>query len=169
MTELVQTYADLTGHSAVKLTNVDWVISRALEVSMFYGGDYNPEQWPEVIWMEDARLMREAGVNLVSLGVFSWAYLEPRPGRFEFLWLDRVVDLLHEHGVSVNLATATASPPAWLAHDHPETLPVTAGGGRRPDPLRREPKAAGVRSSQNHLPPDGSRSRSSARTGGAPR
>jgi hypothetical protein len=55
MTELVQTYADLTGHSAVKLTNVDWVISRAMEVSMFYGGDYNPEQWPEVIWMEDAR------------------------------------------------------------------------------------------------------------------
>jgi beta-galactosidase len=99
-----------------------------MEVSMFYGGDYNPEQWPEVIWMEDARLMREAGVNLVSLGVFSWAYLEPRPGRFEFLWLDRVVDLLHEHGVSVNLATATASPPAWLAHDHPENA---AGHGRR--------------------------------------
>ena len=74
--------------------------------------------------------MQEAGVNLVSLGVFSWAFLEPRPGQFEFSWLDHVMDLLHEHGVSVNLATATASPPPWLAHYHPETLPLTAEGVR---------------------------------------
>jgi beta-galactosidase len=97
---------------------------------MFYGGDYNPEQWPEDVWREDARLMREAGVNLVSLGVFSWAFLEPLPGRFEFSWLDRVMELLHEHEVSVNLATATASPPPWLSHNHPETLPLTADGVR---------------------------------------
>lgn len=97
---------------------------------MFFGGDYNPEQWSEEVWAEDARLMREAGGNLVSLGVFAWAYVEPTPGRFEFSWLDRVMALLHEHGVSVNLATATASPPPWLAHDHPETLPITAEGVR---------------------------------------
>ena len=47
---------------------------------MIYGGDYNPEQWPEDVWDEDVRLMREAGVNLVSLGIFSWAKLEPHPG-----------------------------------------------------------------------------------------
>ena len=69
--------------------------------------------------------MQEGGVSLVSLGVFSWAFLEPRPGQFEFSWLDRVMDLLHEHGVSINLATATASPPPWLAHNHPETLPLS--------------------------------------------
>jgi beta-galactosidase len=97
---------------------------------VFFGGDYNPEQWPEDVWLEDARLMRDAGVNLVSLGVFSWASLEPRPGTFDFSWLDRVVDLLYRHGVSVNLGTATASPPPWLAHDHPETLPVGADGIR---------------------------------------
>src|SRR5512135_1518559 len=77
-----------------------------------YGGDYNPDQWPEDVWLEDARLMREAGVNLVSLGIFSWSKLEPRPGQYNFDWLDRLMDLLHEHGVYVNLATPTASPPA---------------------------------------------------------
>ncbi len=95
---------------------------------IFYGGDYNPEQWPEETWPEDARLMNEAGVNLVSLGIFSWARLEPRPGVYDFAWLDRVMDLLHEHGIKVDLATATASPPPWLATLHPESLPVTADG-----------------------------------------
>ncbi|HXM56208.1 MAG TPA: beta-galactosidase, partial [Candidatus Dormibacteraeota bacterium] len=95
-----------------------------------YGGDYNPEQWPEEVWREDVRLMREAGVNLVTVGVFSWSWLEPEPGRFEFGWLDRVLELLHGAAVSVDLATATASPPPWLAHRHPETLPVLADGTR---------------------------------------
>ena len=95
---------------------------------MIYGGDYNPDQWPEEIWLEDARLMREAGVNLVSLGVFSWAKLETRPDEYDFDWLDRLMDLLHEHGVGVNLATPTASPPAWLVRHHPEILPVTEEG-----------------------------------------
>ncbi len=95
---------------------------------VIYGGDYNPEQWPEEVWHEDVRLMREAGVNLVSLAIFSWARLEPRPGEFDFDWLDRIVGLLHENGVMVNLATATASPPPWLAKLHPESLPVTQEG-----------------------------------------
>jgi beta-galactosidase len=92
---------------------------------MIYGGDYNPEQWPEEVWNEDVRLMREAGVNLVSLGIFSWAKLEPRPGEYDFGWLDRIVSLLHENGVMVNLATSTASPPPWLAKLHPESLPAS--------------------------------------------
>lgn len=101
----------------------------ALHLSKFiYGGDYNPDQWPEEIWLEDARLMREAGVNLVSLGIFSWAKLEPRQDEFDFGWLDRLMDLLHAHGVSVNLATPTASPPAWLVRRYPEILPVTDDG-----------------------------------------
>ncbi|MEN9937436.1 MAG: hypothetical protein RLZZ387_4015 [Chloroflexota bacterium] len=95
---------------------------------LIYGGDYNPEQWSEETWREDARLMQQAGVNLVSLGIFSWARLEPRPGVYDFAWLDTVMDLLHAHGVRVNLATATASPPPWLARLHPEILPVTAEG-----------------------------------------
>ena len=95
-----------------------------------YGGDYNPDQWPEDIWFEDARLMREAGVNLVSLGIFSWSQLEPRPDEFDFGWLDRLMDLLHAHRVRVNLATPTASPPAWLVRRSLEILPITGEGTR---------------------------------------
>lgn len=95
---------------------------------LVYGGDYNPEQWPEEIWREDAALMREAGVNLVSLGVFAWARCEPQPGIYDFAWLDTVLDLLHEYGVRVNLATGTPAPPPWLSTLHPESLPVTADG-----------------------------------------
>src|SRR5689334_18864671 len=98
--------------------------------SMAYGGDYNPEQWPESIWQEDVRLMREAGVNLLSLAIFAWAKLEPQPGQYDFGWLDRIMDLLHQHGVKVDLATATASPPPWLAKLHPDSLPVTREGVR---------------------------------------
>jgi beta-galactosidase len=74
--------------------------------------------------------MGEAGVNLVTVGVFSWGLLEPEPGRYEFGWLDRVLDLLAESGIFVDLATATASPPPWLAHRHPESLPETREGVR---------------------------------------
>lgn len=89
-----------------------------------FGGDYNPEQWPEEVWAEDARLMQEAGVNLVTVGVFSWARIQPSADTWEFAWLDRVMDLLHEHDIAVDLATATASPPAWLTTAHPEILPI---------------------------------------------
>ncbi|MFD7426110.1 beta-galactosidase [Streptomyces sp. NPDC059818] len=95
---------------------------------ILFGGDYNPEQWPEEVWEDDARLMKEAGVNSVTLGVFSWAKIEPRPGAREFGWLDRLMDLMHEHGIGVVLATPTASPPPWMGARHPETLPRAEDG-----------------------------------------
>ena len=82
-------------------------------MTMHYGGDYNPEQWPEEIWHDDVRLMREAGVTMVSLGIFAWSRIQPAEGVFDFEWLDTVIDLLHEGGIAVDLATATASPPPW--------------------------------------------------------
>ena len=93
-----------------------------------FGGDYNPEQWGPEVWQEDARLMEEAGVNLVSLGIFAWSRLEPAPGVYDFTWLIGIMDLLHAHGVQVNLATPTASPPPWMVRRHPDILPVTADG-----------------------------------------
>ncbi|WP_328426365.1 beta-galactosidase [Streptomyces sp. NBC_00443] len=93
-----------------------------------YGGDYNPEQWPEEVWAEDMRLMREAGVTMVSVGIFSWALLEPKEGEFDFSLLDRVLDLLHAHGIAADLATPTAAPPAWFFRAHPEALPVDKDG-----------------------------------------
>ncbi|MGW5614050.1 beta-galactosidase [Streptomyces sp. NPDC003877] len=95
-----------------------------------FGGDYNPEQWPESVWQEDVRLMREAGVTMVSVGIFSWALLEPSPGTYDFGWLDRLLDRLHEHGVRVDLGTPTVVPPVWFYRAHPEALPVTAEGVR---------------------------------------
>jgi beta-galactosidase len=74
--------------------------------------------------------MRAAGVNLVSVGIFAWALLEPAPGRYEFGWLDRVLDLLHDHRISVDLATPTAVPPAWFRRRHPAAALVNADGVR---------------------------------------
>jgi len=97
---------------------------------MYYGGDYNPEQWPEEVWEEDVRLMREARVNLVSVGIFSWARIQPEEGVFDFDWLDRVLDLLHAQGIGACLATATASPPPWAGIRYPGLLPEDRDGSR---------------------------------------
>lgn len=95
-----------------------------------FGGDYNPEQWPRHIWQEDVRLMGEAGVDLVTVGVFSWAQLEPAEAVFDFGWLHDLLDLLGGAGIGVDLATPTASPPPWMSARHPDVLPVDARGAR---------------------------------------
>ncbi|WP_052226911.1 beta-galactosidase [Microbacterium mangrovi] len=102
---------------------------RALRLdALAYGGDYNPDQWSEDVWREDVRLMREAGVNIVSLPIFSWPQLEPQPGVYDWAWLDRILDLLWENGIAIDLATATATPPSWLLRAHPEMRPMDAEG-----------------------------------------
>jgi len=93
-----------------------------------FGADYNPDQWPREVWDEDVRLMKQAGVDVVSVAIFSWAKLQPGPDTWNFEWLDEVIDLMHANGIGVDLATATASPPPWLTTAHPEVLPVTAEG-----------------------------------------
>lgn len=95
---------------------------------LLFGGDYNPEQWPREVWAEDMALMRRAGVNTVTIGVFSWAAIEPREGQFEPGWLDDVVALLDENEIGFFLATPTASPPPWFTRAHPDALPVRADG-----------------------------------------
>lgn len=94
----------------------------------YYGADYNPEQWNEVTLEEDLQLMQDSKVNLVSLGIFSWARLEPEEGRYDFDWLAKIMDRLYAFGIDVDLATGTASPPAWMAKNYPETLPVNERG-----------------------------------------
>ncbi|MEU8890523.1 beta-galactosidase [Streptomyces sp. NPDC048442] len=95
-----------------------------------FGGDYNPEQWDEPVWKEDDALMRRARVNLATVGVFSWALLEPEEGRYDFDRLDAHIERLHANGVAVDLATPTASPPPWFTLAHPDALPVTPEGTR---------------------------------------
>lgn len=93
-----------------------------------YGGDYNPEQWPREIWRADMVLMREAGINFVSVGIFSWALVEIAEGEFDFSWLDELLDLLHENDIRVDLGTPTASPPAWFFAAHPESRVIDREG-----------------------------------------
>ncbi|MCE9615823.1 MAG: beta-galactosidase [Lentisphaerae bacterium] len=97
---------------------------------MHVGVDYYPEHWPESRWKTDARLMRRAGFNVVRLAEFGWSKMEPEEGRFDFAWLDRALDVLRRQGIDALLGTPTASMPAWVAHQYPETL-VQETSGRR--------------------------------------
>ena len=101
---------------------------------LLHGGDYNPDQWlhmPEVL-AEDMRLMKLAGCNAMSVGIFSWSALEPAEGRFEFDWLDRVLDNLAATGVFAVLATPSGSKPAWLSQKYPEVCRCQESGHREP-------------------------------------
>lgn len=95
-----------------------------------YGGDYNPEQWPESVWQEDMRLMQLAHVTMVSVNIFSWALLEPQPDNYQFAQLDRIMNMLADNGIAADLATGTASPPTWMSRLYPSMLPVTRTGVR---------------------------------------
>ena len=96
--------------------------------SLRYGGDYNPEQWPRETWTEDVALMHQAGVNLVSVNIFSWGLIEPSEGVYDFAQLDEILDLLSGAGIDVDLGTPTASPPAWFWKKYPHARPVTRDG-----------------------------------------
>ena len=114
---------------------------------MFFGVDYYPEHWvypyagtakdPEACWKEDARLMVEAGVNVVRMGEFTWGLCEPEEGRFDFAWLQRAMDVMATAGIKVVLGTPTAAPPLWLAAKHPDILPLDENGLRKHAGTRR--------------------------------
>jgi beta-galactosidase len=101
--------------------------------AFYFGADYNPEQWTPVfgfddeqIWLDDIRLMKQVHVNIATVGVFSWSALQTDEQTYTFEWLDRVLELLHENGIFVCLATSTAAIPPWMAQAYPDTLPVDA-------------------------------------------
>jgi beta-galactosidase len=98
---------------------------------IWYGGDYNPDQWPEEVWREDVRMFRLAGIDVATLPVFSWAKLQVDETTYDFSWLDRVFDLLHRQGIRVCLATSTGAVPAWMASRHPDVLRTTIEGAHR--------------------------------------
>jgi beta-galactosidase len=103
----------------------DWIPGRRV---IRFGGDYNPEQWTREVWDEDIRLMQDAGVNLVSIGIFSWVLLEPEEGVYDFSFLDEIIELLYAAGIDVDLATPTAAPPAWFYRAYPHARAVTREG-----------------------------------------
>ena len=89
---------------------------------MLHGGDYNPEQWlhsPEIL-EKDIEYFKKAKINEVSLGIFSWAVLEPVEGEFHFEWMEKIIDRLYENGISTILATPTGARPRWMAQKYPD-------------------------------------------------
>ncbi len=105
-------------------------IKKAFSVTdkMIHGADYNPDQWlgmPDIL-NEDMRLMKLAGMNEVSIGIFSWKALEPEEGVYNFTWLDEVFDRLEEAGIDAFLATPSGARPAWMDKNHSECLRVEA-------------------------------------------
>ncbi len=99
-------------------------------MSLFYGVDYYPEHWPVERWDTDIRLMKEMGLDVVRLAEFSWSLLETDEGRFNFAWLDDVIDRLQTAGIKVILGTPSAAPPAWLIAKDPTILPMNSEGKR---------------------------------------
>lgn len=91
---------------------------------MLHGGDYNPDQWRRTpkVWDDDMRLMKLAGCNAMTVGIFSWTALEPEEGRFDFSWLDAIMDKLAANKAFAVLATPSGAKPAWMAQKYPEVL-----------------------------------------------
>ncbi|MCM1174939.1 MAG: beta-galactosidase [Blautia sp.] len=98
---------------------------------ILYGGDYNPEQWPEDVWEEDMRLFRLAHIDIVTLNVFSWASLQPNEDTYSFEKLDKIMDMVRQSGLKVCLATSTAAHPAWMARKYPDILRTEFNGMKR--------------------------------------
>ena len=95
---------------------------------MKLGCCYYPEHWPEEMWADDARRMREAGLSLVRIGEFAWSRIEPEYGRLDWDWLDRAIETLGNAGLQVIMGTPTATPPKWLIDKRPDMVPVGADG-----------------------------------------
>ena len=98
---------------------------------ILYGGDYNPEQWPEETWAEDMRLLKLAHIDVVTLNVFSWASLQSDDDVYHFEKLDKIMDMVRDNGMKVCLATATGAHPAWMARKYPDILRTEFNGMKR--------------------------------------
>ncbi|MEN9938730.1 MAG: hypothetical protein RLZZ387_5309 [Chloroflexota bacterium] len=98
---------------------------------------YYPEHWPEELWADDFRRMRELGLTVIRIAEFASSIFEPEEGTFSFDLFDRAIALAHAHGLQVILGTPTATPPAWLTHKYPEVLNVTQAGVRYQHGMRR--------------------------------
>lgn len=98
---------------------------------MFYGGDYNPEQWDHETHLEDLRMFKLAGIDIATINVFSWALIQPDEVTYHFEELDQYINNLYESGIYTCLATSTAAHPAWMAKKYPDVLRVDTNGRKR--------------------------------------
>src|SRR5947207_9915383 len=97
---------------------------------MKIGTYYYPEQWPRDQWERDFDHIASMGLQIVHMGEFAWFTMEPRPGEFQFDWLEQCVNMARDRKLDVILCTPTAAPPVWLVEQHPEILPMDDTGRR---------------------------------------
>lgn len=90
---------------------------------------YYPEHWPESMWAQDAKEMKELGLRYVRIAEFAWSKMEPVEGEYDFDWLDRAIETLSSEGLQVIMCTPTATPPKWLIDKYPGVLPVDINTG----------------------------------------
>src|SRR5258705_565894 len=104
------------------------IAGRSSPEQLLLGVDYYPDQTPETLWEEDARMMADAGITNVRIAEFAWALMEPAEGKFDFAWLHRSVEILRKHKIAVILGTPSAAPPPWLSQKYPEIFEVNERG-----------------------------------------
>lgn len=112
---------------------------------MRIGIDYYPEQWDETLWQKDADMMAAAGIKVVRLAEFAWSVLEPEENRFDFQWLDEIIDILTERDMDIVLCTPTNCPPLWLYEKYPDAIQTGADG---------RPISIGIRGHRCYNSPD---------------
>lgn len=107
------------------------VKSLAQVYPILFGGDYNPEQWPEATWEQDMTMLAQANVNSATINVFSWALLEPKENTYDFSMLDKIIKMLSDHHYQIVMATSTAALPAWMVKQYPDVTRVDTHGIRQ--------------------------------------
>ncbi|MGO4375600.1 beta-galactosidase, partial [Paenibacillus sp. MCAF20] len=98
---------------------------------IWYGGDYNPEQWPDEVMEDDIRMLKLADIDVATVNVFSWARIQPNEDTYNFEWLDRIMDRLYKDNIYITLATSTGAHPAWMAKKYPDVTRVDYDGRKR--------------------------------------
>lgn len=97
---------------------------------ILYGGDYNPEQWPEESWNDDIEVFKDTKINSITINVFSWSLLQPCEEKYDFSKLDKIIEKFSKAGFKIVLATATAAMPAWMFKKYPDVGRVDYQGRR---------------------------------------
>ena len=116
-------------HTVTKANNPRHFFRKANLMS--FGVYYYPEQWPENQWKRDLNNIKKLGFEFTHFGEFSWTFLEPQEGKYDFKWLDNAVDIAAKAGLKIILCTPSPCPPAWMAAKYPEIYLVDESGRRR--------------------------------------
>jgi beta-galactosidase len=95
---------------------------------LYHGAAYYPELWDEKVIEEDIIEMKKTGINVVRIGEFAWASMEPEEGKFDLSFFTNIINKLYENGIETVMCTPTPTPPIWFSHGHPERMYVDADG-----------------------------------------